>query len=164
MRKTVVCSAAFEVISHHFFADVWLNTSTHQRSLHAAISFNPGQVVTKFEAGSTQSYATCLTLQTGVDKHITLKPDCLQYTNHSCEPNTFFDTTAMKLICLKPVVPGDELSFFYPGTEWEISLPFVCNCKNKNCLQLINGAAHLDRSTLKKYRVSDFIRQQLEQK
>jgi SET domain len=164
MRKTVVTSSSVEVVSQHIFADVWLNASTHQRSLHAATAFKPGQVITKFLAGVTQSYATYLTIQTGIDKHITLQPDCLQYINHSCNPTTFFDTAAMELICIKPIDAGDELSFFYPGTEWEMSRPFVCNCQSKDCLQLINGAAHLDKSTAEKYRLTDFIKRQLAQR
>ena len=161
MRKTTVINAAFKVFSSHDFADVWLNTSTNQYSLHAVIAFSPGQVITRFYAGTIQSYATYLTLQTGMNTHITLQPDCLQYTNHSCDPSVFFDTASMELICLKPVDAGDELTFFYPGTEWEISQPFVCNCQSENCLQLINGALHLDKSTLEKYRLTDFIEKQL---
>jgi len=68
----------------------------------------------------------------------------------------------MEFICLKAVQLGEELSFFYPSTEWEMVKPFICNCKSKNCLQLISGAAHLDRSTLTEYRLTDFIKQQVE--
>ncbi len=164
MSKTPVTSATYEVISRHAFAAVWYNTSTHQNSIHAAVAAVPGQVISKFAANRTQSYATYLTIQTGMNTHITLQPDFLQYTNHSCDPNVFFDTTAMEIIALKPIQPGDELTFFYPATEWEMSQPFVCNCKSSNCLQLINGAAHLDRSTLEKYRLTDFIWQQLQQR
>jgi SET domain len=84
----------------------------------------------------------------------------LQYINHSCEPTVFFDTASLELICLKPLQPGDELTFFYPSTEWDMSQPFVCNCQSPGCLQLINGASHLDRSTLNQYRLTDFIKQQ----
>ena len=112
MRKSIVTASNVEVVSHYFFADVWLNTSSRQQSLNAAIAFKPGQVITKFQAGITQSFPTRLTLQIGLDKHIRLQPDCLQYTNHSCNPNTFFDTASMELVCIKPIETGDELSFF----------------------------------------------------
>jgi SET domain len=164
MTTTTITAQNFEVVSHHAFADVLLNTSTHQKSLNATTAIQPGEVISKFYAGITQSYATYLTVQTGVGTHITLQPEFLQYINHSCDPNVFFDTASMELICLKPLQPGDELTFFYPSTEWEMSQPFVCNCKSSNCLQLINGAAHLDTSTLQKYRLTDFIKQQAQQK
>jgi SET domain len=160
MTTTTVTSPLYEVVSRHGFGDVLLNTSTSQKSLHAAIAIKPGEVISKFHAGITQSYATYLTVQTGVDTHITLQPEFLQYINHSCNPNVFFDTAAMELVCLKPLEPGDELTFFYPSTELDMSQPFVCNCQDANCLQLINGASHLDQSTLLKYRLTDFIKQQ----
>jgi hypothetical protein len=164
MNTTTVTTPNFEVVSRHDFGDVLLNTSTNQKSLHATVALEPGQVIINFHAGVTQSYATYLTVQTGQDTHITLQPEFLQYINHSCEPNVFFDTDALKLICLKPLQPGDELTFFYPSTEWDMGQPFVCNCKSKDCLQLINGASHLDKSTLNKYRLTNFIKQQSERK
>jgi len=164
MNTTTVTTPNFEVVSNHAFGDVLLNTSTNQKSLHATVAIQPGQVLSKFHAGVTQSYATYLTVQTGVDTHITLQPEFLQYINHSCDPNVFFDTTTLELVCLKPLQPGDELTFFYPSTEWDMSQPFVCNCKSKECLQLINGASHLDASTLAKYRLTDFIKQQSDKK
>jgi hypothetical protein len=164
MTTTTITTANFEVISRFGFVDVLLDPSTNQRSLHAAINFVPGQVISKFYAATIQSYATYLTVQTGIEKHITLEPAFLQYINHSCAPNVFFDTTAMELVCLRHLQPGEELTFFYPSTEWDMSQPFVCNCKTPGCLQLINGASNLDRSTLNKYRLTDFIKQQSERK
>jgi SET domain len=164
MTTTTITAPNFEVVSKHAFGDVLLNTSTNQKSLNATTAIKPGEIISKFHAGISQSYATYLTVQTGVCTHITLQPEFLQYINHSCDPNVFFDTASMELICLKPLQPGDELTFFYPSTEWEMSQPFVCNCQSSNCLQLINGASHLDKSTLQKYRLTDFIKQQAQQK
>jgi hypothetical protein len=164
MNKTSVTNPNFEVISRHAFGDVLLDTSTNQKCFRATIAIEKGQVISHFHAGITQSYATYLTVQTGVDTHITLQPEFLQYINHSCDPNVFFDTSTMELIALQQLEPGAELTFFYPSTEWEMSQPFVCNCKSKNCLQLINGALHLDQSTLKKYKITDFIKHQIKQK
>ena len=160
MNTNTIISPDRQVISHHSFADVLQNSSSGQKSLHATVSFSPGDVICKFGAGITQSFATYLTVQTGVDKHITLMPEFLQYINHSCEPNVFFNTTTFELICLLPLQPGDELTFFYPSTEWDMAQPFVCNCGNTNCLQLINGASHLSGETLAKYTLTDFIRNQ----
>jgi hypothetical protein len=68
----------------------------------------------------------------------------------------------MELICLTDLEVGDELTFFYPSTEWNMSQTFICNCKSNNCLGLINGASHLDKTTLAKYCLTDFIKQQLD--
>jgi SET domain len=164
MIKTSVTTPSSEVISKHIFANVLLNNETNQKALFAAVSFSPGDVICTFSAGTTQSYATYLTVQTAADRHITLMPEFLQYINHSCAPNVFFNTTTMELVCLQAMQPGDEFTFFYPSTEWEMAQPFVCNCGNTACLQLINGASHLSVETLSKYKLTDFIREQVRQK
>lgn len=160
MSTNTIIATNRQLVSHHNIADVMLNPATGQKSLHAAKNFMPGDEICGFKAGITQDYATYLTVQTGLDKHITLIPEFLQYINHSCQPTVFFDTTAMALICLQPLQPGDELTFFYPSTEWEMAQPFVCNCGSANCLQLINGASHLSGETLAQYRLTDFIQAQ----
>jgi hypothetical protein len=164
MTTNTITSPAIQVISQHIFAEVVKNESTGQKSLLATVSFQPGDVITTFNAGVIQTYPTYLTVQTGIGRHITLMPEFLQYINHSCDPNVFFDTSSMQLICLKPLQPGDEMTFFYPSTEWEMAQPFVCNCGCNCCLQLINGASHLSSDTLKQYRLTDFIREQAKEK
>jgi len=159
LTTTPRTKSAVKLISNHTFAKVMLNKATGQKSLHAATSFYPGDVISKFGAGTTSPHPTYLTVQTADDKHITLMPEFLQYINHSCAPTVFFDTTRMELVCLKALNPGDEFSFFYPSTEWDMAQPFDCNCGSPECLQVIQGAAHLSKATLKKYRLTDFIQQ-----
>jgi len=153
-----------QVLSNHAIAEIWQNAETNQKSLHALKHFQPGDIISRFHAGTLSMHATYLTVQVGINRHITLQPEFLQYINHSCEPNVFFDTTSMRVICLKELNVGDELSFFYPSTEWDMVQPFVCNCGSADCLQLINGASHLSPATLKKYKLTDFIQQQSKQK
>ena len=164
MITTSITNPSAQVISNHIFANVLLNTETNQKCLIATKKIVPGDVICSFRANVTQSYATYLTVQTGTDRHITLSPEFLQYINHSCSPTVFFNTTSMELVCLKPLQPGDEFTFFYPSTEWKMVQPFVCNCGSAACLQLINGASHLSVETLSKYKLTDFIRQQVRQK
>jgi hypothetical protein len=161
MIKTSQVAQGCTVVSQHTVAEVWLNNDTQQHSLHALINLQAGDKITDFSPGELLASATYLTVQTGQNRHITLMPKFLQYINHSCDPNVFFDTTKMEVVCIKPVKQGEEFRFFYPSTEWEMSQPFVCNCGSNNCLQLINGAAHLSDETLSHYRLSDFISKQL---
>ena len=142
-------------------AEVWLHIETGEHSLHAARSFEANQIITAFSAAATLTHPTYLTVQTGINQHITLNPSFLQYVNHSCAPNVFFDTTRMELIALTNIEVGDELVFFYPSTEWSMQQPFSCRCGNRTCLQTIKGAAHIPVTRLKKYRLSDFVLHQL---
>lgn len=149
------------VVSEHQFARVMLNKSSGQKALHAAIQFFPGDIICKFSAATTQDYATYLTVQLADEKHITLLPEFLQYINHSCDPSVFFDTTTMELVCLRAMKPGDEFTFFYPSTEWEMAQSFICNCGSKNCLQLITGASILSDEILEGYKLTDYIQGKL---
>jgi hypothetical protein len=162
MINTPGTKQATKIISQHPFAKVLQNKSSGQNSLHATTHFYPGDLICHFSAGITQSYATYLTVQVAAEKHITLVPEFLQYTNHSCSPNVFFDTSTMEVICLKAIQPGEELTFFYPSTEWEMVQPFICNCGSSECLQLINGASHIPKDILNRYRLTDFIRRMID--
>jgi len=152
---------AYRTISNHDFALRKQHIVTGQNALFSLKSFDTGDNISNFYAGSISSQPTYLTIQTGFRKHITLEPDFLQYTNHSCSPNVFFDTQNMQLIALKPIALNDELSFFYPSTEWKMSQAFSCNCGSPICLGIIKGAAYLSAETLFRYRLTGFISSQL---
>lgn len=134
---------------------------TGNKSLHATIEFLPGQVIRRFGAKETLNRPNYLTVQISDRRHIMLDPEFLQYINHSCDPNVFFDTANWMVIALKTIKIGEELTFFYPSTEWSMDQPFNCCCKSKNCLKNIRGAAHLPLNILKKYQLSQHIKKML---
>lgn len=154
---------ASKVISIHSFAEVIENTVMKQKSLHATRSFEQEAAICTFHAGKIYTTPNYLTVQTGIDKHITLEPEFLQYSNHSCNPNIFFDTKAMQVIALKHIEPNEELCFFYPSTEIDMAQPFLCYCGSKNCLQNIRGAKHIPSAMLARYRLTEFIKEQVKQ-
>jgi hypothetical protein len=154
-------SQTLRLISNNGFAEVWKNETNSQQSLHATASFSPGEVICSFYAGTVSAVVTYLTVQIDDNRHITLQPEFLQYINHSCSPTVFFDTTMMQLVCLAEINPGDEFTFFYPSTEWEMVQPFTCYCGSSDCLTTIQGAAHIKDSALDQYRLTDFIKRKL---
>lgn len=151
----------YRIISDHQFAVVRQNLENNQKAFFAQRSYQPGDVIAEFYAGQVLCEPTYLTVQVDVDKHIMLQPEHLQYINHSCDPNVFFDTYAMKVIALKPIEEGDEMTFFYPSTEWDMAQPFSCFCGTDRCLGQIQGAAHISREVLDTYKLTRFIQQQL---
>ena len=159
--RSLSVNATFKKLQAFLLAEVWQNAETGEHSLHAAQSFTPNQVICSFAAATTLSHPTYLTVQTALHTHITLSPFYLQYVNHSCAPNVFFDTARMEFIALTAIQPGDELVFFYPSTEWDMQQPFTCHCGARNCLKGIKGAVHLSPAQLKKYRLSNFVLEQL---
>jgi hypothetical protein len=151
----------YRFISDHVFAVVWQNLVNNQKASFAQQAYMPGDIITPFSGSEVLSKPTFLTLQVDVDKHIMMQPEHLQYINHSCDPNVFFDTYTMQVIALRRIEQGDELTFFYPSTEWHMAQPFKCFCGSGRCLGEIKGAAHISPDVLSKYRLTRFIQQQL---
>jgi hypothetical protein len=155
---------AYRIVSNHVFAEVRRKIANEQNALFALRAYQPGEVIASFSPGTISAEPTYLTVQVGVGKHITLQPEFLQYINHSCEPNVFFDTTTMQLVALKELRPQEEMTFFYPSTEWKMTQSFNCYCGSSNCLGKIQGAAYLSKQAQEQYRFTDFIQQQLAKK
>ena len=154
-------SSSYRIISDHSFAAVRQNIANNQKAFFAKRTYQPGDVVIEFSASQVLSEPSYLTVQVGIDRHILLYPQHLQYINHSCDPNVFFDTYAMQIVALKPIAEGDEMTFFYPSTEWDMAQPFTCFCGCRNCLREIKGAAHINPEILNNYKLTRFIQKQL---
>ena len=140
-------------------AEVWECPLTSVKSLHATVTFNPGDIISTFGAKEILTEPNYLTVQLNNQEHILLTPEFLQYINHSCEPNVFFDTTKKVVTCLRKIDEGEEMTFFYPSTEWSMAQEFDCHCGTQGCLGRIQGAAHLHPDILPKYQISKHIKQ-----
>jgi hypothetical protein len=151
----------YRLVSDHVFAAVRQNIESNQKAFFAQRSYQPGDIVAEFYAGAVLQEPTYLTVQVGLTEHIMLQPEHLQYINHSCDPNVFFDTYAMKIVALKDIPEGSEMTFFYPSTEWDMAQPFNCYCGSNRCLGEIKGAAHINPDILSTYTLTRFIQQQL---
>lgn len=138
------------------------NRESGYHSLVASRAFATGEMITPFAASAVLDGPTYLTIQVGEQQHIELWPTQLQYTNHSCEPNCFFDTTEFELVALKDIPAGTELTFFYPSTEWHMQQPFTCACGAPECVGTVSGADAMPADVMNRYRLSDFIRQKLD--
>lgn len=72
------------------------------------------------------------------------------YTNHSCFPNVCFSD--MRFIAIRPIVPGDHITFDYETNEDTMSEMFVCMCETDVCRGTIAGYSLLtdaERARLK---------------
>ncbi|NES19516.1 MAG: SET domain-containing protein [Symploca sp. SIO3E6] len=144
------------------FAEVWECPRTRNKSLHTTVDFFPGEVLSSFGAREILTKPNYLSVQTAEHQHILLDPEFLQYINHSCDPNLYFDTTNMIVTVLRKIEIGEELTFFYPSTEWSMDRGFDCNCGSYNCLKIIQGAAEIPLDILLKYELSAHIQQKLD--
>ncbi|MGQ0737994.1 MAG: SET domain-containing protein-lysine N-methyltransferase [Bacteroidota bacterium] len=155
---------AYRTISNHTVGEVRRKLSNGQNHFFALRPFSPGDMIASFSAGTISAEPTYLTVQVGLRKHITLDPEFLQYINHGCDPNVFFNTSTMQVEALKHIGSGDELTFFYPSAEWRMAQPFECYCGSPKCLGKIRGAAYLSPIVQSQYRFTGFIQQQLAKK
>ncbi|NEP58860.1 MAG: SET domain-containing protein [Symploca sp. SIO2G7] len=143
------------------FAEVWDCPITRNKSLHVTVDFFTGEVLSSFGAREILNKPNYLSLQIDNCQHILLEPKFLQYINHSCSPNVYFDTSNMTVTALRKIQIGEELTFFYPSTEWFMDKEFNCTCLSENCLGRIQGATHLPPNILTKYKLSQHIQQKL---
>ena len=128
------------------------------KALFSRTFFKPGEVLISFGSSGSYSRPDRYTVQVDRDRHIIMEPEFLLYMNHNCSPNTFLDMRRMVIRALSPIAAGDELTFFYPSTEWSMSNGFDCHCGAPRCLGRIQGAAYLNDVTLRSYELSDHIR------
>jgi hypothetical protein len=97
------------------------------------------------------------TVQIDRDRHTEVGK--LSALNHSCDPNVILDTEHLLMIACRDIEKGEELSFFYPATEWEMAAPFICLCGAANCIHVVAGARFLPLSILENHYLSKHIRE-----
>lgn len=129
--------------------------------LIALKAFRPGDVISEIQWVNRQSQPTRWTVQCGDHEHADLMPVELRYINHSCQPNVVFDVDANVVRAIADIASGEEFTFFYPSTEWEMDEPFDCNCGTLACLGRITGASQLSPEVLTQYELSGVIRRKL---
>ncbi len=129
------------------------------RSLTTNKAYKKGEIICPIPTESLYGKPNQYTVQVGIDQHVEVKE--LASMNHSCAPSTILDTTRMLVFAARDLEPGDELTFFYPSTEWEMSSPFICLCGAPNCIHVVAGARFLPLSTLEQHFLNHHIRESM---
>ena len=98
--------------------------------------------------GCVSSRANKYSIQLSSDKHLDFPPGkkpnddldyAWQYLNHSCDPNGYLNAGEYCFRALKNISKGEEITFNYLATEYELASPFRCGCRSVNCFGLIRG-------------------------
>jgi len=137
-------------------SDLVIRTQDKYRSLTVGRVFRKGTIICPIPSESLYREPNQFTVQVGVDRHVEVKE--LASMNHSCDPSTVLDTKRMLVFAARDLAAGDELTFFYPSTEWEMSSPFICLCGAPNCIHVVAGARFLPLSTLEGHFLNRHIR------
>ncbi|KAG9248608.1 hypothetical protein BJ878DRAFT_4954 [Calycina marina] len=128
--------------SHPNVQEVQIKLGDYATRSVSKVDLRPFEVLAdlNFPPCTKASVATYATVQMGQHEHLSLNSD-LVYINHSCEPSLIFDTGNMKVIAgPKGLKKGDELTFFYPSTEYTMAQCFECICSTLSCRGFISGA------------------------
>lgn len=111
---------------------------------------------------ATKAYST---VQISPTEHIELNSD-LVYINHSCKPSLVFDMDRMEIRVGEAagIKKGQELTFFYPSSEWSMEQSFLCSCGEDECVGWIRGAGEMERDQLKGHWFNPWVEQRLAEK
>ncbi len=92
------------------------------KCLVAAKPIATGGVVLELD-GEVVASPTRTSIELGQGRHV---EDSLgRYVNHSFSPSTFVDKSNSRLVALRNLQPGDEITFDYNANETAMSCPFV---------------------------------------
>ena len=157
--------ARHEADPHIALSDIQVYCHPGEIERHARVLVDcpEGAGLVSFAASTFEPLPTKYTVQVGPNQHIKLQPDLLMYICHSCDPNVQFDVTRRMIVALRPLKAGEELSFFYPSTEWDMVEAFDCWCGSSRCHGRIAGAKYLSPEAQKTYVLEPHIRQLLGQ-
>ena len=136
-----------------------IRTENKFRTLVTKQSYKKGEVICSMPSENVMDKPNRFTVQIARDKHTHVGK--LAALNHSCDPNVILDTKHMLMIACRDIEKGEELSFFYPSTEWEMQAPFICLCGATNCIHVVAGARFLPLSTLETHYLSRHIREMM---
>lgn len=146
------------VPTHPGLFEVEFAPGSHNSRLVAKRTFGPDQVVAEIK-GTTPGPKRWSSVQISPDSHIELNSDLL-YMNHSCDPSAHVDVSSSPWVVKagpKGIEQGQDITFFYPSTEWDMSQPFECNCGADSCLKIIRGAKDIPAAELKKRFINQHI-------
>jgi len=133
-----------------------IKTENKFRSLITKQAYKKGEIICEIPTEKVVDKANRYTVQIDRDRHTEVGK--LSALNHSCDPNVILDTENLQMVACRDIEQGEELSFFYPSTEWEMDAPFICLCGASNCIHVVAGARFLPLSTLENHYLNRHIR------
>jgi hypothetical protein len=131
--------------------------------LYAAEPIAPGEVIVRL-AGPIVGHNTETSIQCGEGVYLDGSGGIDDYLNHSCEPNGYIRFSDMSVRALRPIGPGEEITYDYNSTEFDMEEGFICQCGAARCLGVVRGFRYLDqqRRFALRPRLSPFLCAKLE--
>ena len=93
--------------------------------------YRPGDLVFRFEEAEWRPQRDGDTVEQPAGGH--LYHPLLARTGHSCEPNCCVSFPDRALVAIRPIEPGEAITYDYESTESWFSHPFWCQCGSRRC-------------------------------
>ncbi|KAL6053339.1 Histone-lysine n-methyltransferase setd1a [Balamuthia mandrillaris] len=120
------------------FADsVTMIDTPYGVGVYAARDFDKGEVVLPIQGRKIPSPIP-QSIQIDESQHCQVE-NLAYYVNHCCDANVFVEYDKMNFVASKPIKKGEQITFNYLCTEWEMNKPFNCNCKSSSCYGEVAG-------------------------
>ena len=94
-------------------------------------------------------------IQLTADLHLAPEGSPWGFVNHSCDPNLVVDFGRWRLVARRQIHSGEELTWNYLTTEWELQSPFDCNCGAPSCVRRVRGFRYL--TSLERYEIAGLL-------
>lgn len=126
------------------------------KGIYASKDFSVGEEVLTFQGKITHERGMH-TLQVSLLEHL-LVEEPWRYVNHSCDPCCGIKERT-KLVAMRSIKSGEEITFDYAMTEKELSEMFDCLCGSELCRGKIFGYKNLPENLKEKYAgfISDYL-------
>jgi len=118
--------------------------------VYANRSYEKEEIVSKLEYDSIKNRleSSDESIQIDEDKFLDSKYRYVDdFINHSCDPNARIDFSLMNYVALRNIKEGEEITWNYLTTEYDLEdeIKFNCKCGSKKCLGRIKGFKFLTR-------------------
>ncbi len=110
--------------------------------LFASKDFAAGDLVMSSKPAVITKTRDSHTVQIDWDRHILMDLPAV-LINHSCDANVGIlnneTNDAYDFFAIRPIMEGEELTWDYEASEWELSTPFDCGCGSRMCRKKLRG-------------------------
>mmetsp|Transcript_12357 Transcript_12357/g.20927 ORF Transcript_12357/g.20927 Transcript_12357/m.20927 type:complete len:219 (-) Transcript_12357:33-689(-) len=132
-----------EKINQRYGGTVEIRETKVGWGVFATKDFEEGDIVLKGKTrGEVVEKKGSHTIQVDWNKHVYLDLPG-HVLNHSCDPSTgVVDNQSSGVydwVARRRIQPGDEISFDYETTEWDLAAQFPCECGSARCRGALKG-------------------------
>jgi len=119
------------------------------KAVYAAVDFAEGDPIVKFTGRRFRADQVPSVMRGQGDRFVQVTPDHYMgpsnriddLINHSCDPNAGlrFTDDGVVLVAIRPIAPGEEISWDYSTTLTQSNWHMICQCRSPECRRVIGN-------------------------